>query len=286
MVLPEGLVGQNGHRVAEIQAAGLLPHGQADAAVIVLPAKGLRQPRRFLAEKQPAVRGELGPGIVPRRLGGGKPQVVLCLRVQGEQCLQAFIVAHPDQVPVVQTRPAHGALGYVKAQGADQMQPAAGGGAGAGDIAAVLRDLRLDEDDVQHGTAPFCAKCRGIFLHFTDTLPIVMQRKWKFNRKMGFFANYFFESRFFRDRECKIPLIFSRAAVFFSKMKNFFLFLGKTLDFTRNAGIMKGKTERKGSVVPWDADSYRSAFPRGCFRQTADAAACSLLRRSQGGAAL
>ena len=55
MVLPEGLVGQNGHGVAEVQAAGFLPHGQADAAVIVLPAKGLRQPRRFLAEKQPGL---------------------------------------------------------------------------------------------------------------------------------------------------------------------------------------------------------------------------------------
>ena len=38
----------------------------------------------------------------------------------------------------------------VKPQGADQMQPAAGGGAGAGNVAAVLGNLRFYQYDVQH----------------------------------------------------------------------------------------------------------------------------------------
>ncbi len=33
----------------------------------------------------------------------------------------------------------------------------------------------------------------GYSFAFWDTLPIVMQWNWKFNRKMGFFANFFFD---------------------------------------------------------------------------------------------
>ena len=42
------------------------------------------------------------------------------------------------------------------AQRLHQMQPCAGGGAGAGDVAAVLGNLRLHKDDVEHGNGfPF-----------------------------------------------------------------------------------------------------------------------------------
>jgi hypothetical protein len=34
------------------------------------------------------------------------------------------------------------------------MKPAAGGGAGTGNVAAVLGDLRLDQNDIQHGSSP------------------------------------------------------------------------------------------------------------------------------------
>ncbi len=78
--------------------------------------------------------------------------------------------------------------------------------------------------------------------------------------------------------ECKIFLIISGFAAVCFGMKKFFLFLGKTLDFIRNAGIMKLKKERKGSEVPWDAELSGSAFLRACVLQTADAAACYLLR--------
>ena len=53
-------------------------------------------------------------------------------------------------MPVVKTCPFDSFVGYVKAKGADQMQPCAGGGAGTGDIAAVLRDLGLYQNDIQH----------------------------------------------------------------------------------------------------------------------------------------
>ncbi len=53
-------------------------------------------------------------------------------------------------MPIVQSRPAHRLFTDVKAQGADEVQPAAGGGTGAGDIAAVLGNFRFDQYDIQH----------------------------------------------------------------------------------------------------------------------------------------
>ena len=53
-------------------------------------------------------------------------------------------------MPVVQSGPLDGLFRNIKAQGFDQVQAAAGGGTGAGNIAAVLWNLRLKEHDVQH----------------------------------------------------------------------------------------------------------------------------------------
>ena len=39
-------------------------------------------------------------------------------------------------------------------EGTDEMQAAAGGGAGAGDVAAVLRDLGLHQNHIQHRDPP------------------------------------------------------------------------------------------------------------------------------------
>ena len=53
-------------------------------------------------------------------------------------------------MPIVQSRPAYRLFTDVKAQGADEVQPTAGGGTGAGDIAAVLGNFRFDQYDIQH----------------------------------------------------------------------------------------------------------------------------------------
>ena len=79
------------------------------------------------------------------------------------------------QMPVVQPGPLDGPVGDVEAQRADEVQAAAGGGAGAGDVAAVLRYLRLYQYDMQH-TRP------NSFLRY---LLIVMQKKRKCNYKIG-----------------------------------------------------------------------------------------------------
>ena len=87
-----------------------------------------------------------------------------------------------------------------------------------------------------------------------------MQRKWKFNRKIGFFAEKFCNYRFLHPESAKFFYICENATMFFGTLKIFFAFRGKTLDFMRNAVIMKGKTERKGCVVPWDVKWHGSEF--------------------------
>jgi hypothetical protein len=55
-------------------------------------------------------------------------------------------------MPVVKPCPPDGLLRNVEAQRTDQMQTAAGGGAGSGDIATVLGDLGFHQYDIQQET--------------------------------------------------------------------------------------------------------------------------------------
>lgn len=57
-------------------------------------------------------------------------------------------------MPVVKTRPFYGTIGDVEAQRTDKMQRASRGGAGAGNVAAVLGDLRFDQHNVKHTGQP------------------------------------------------------------------------------------------------------------------------------------
>jgi phage tail tape-measure protein len=59
-------------------------------------------------------------------------------------------------VPVVKTGTADRLLRDIEAQGPDQVQTRAGGGTGAGDVSAVLRDLRLHKHHIQQRSSPQC----------------------------------------------------------------------------------------------------------------------------------
>ena len=55
-------------------------------------------------------------------------------------------------MPVIQARTLHPLIVNRKAERLDQVQHAARRRAGAGDVARVLRDLRLNQNNMQHGT--------------------------------------------------------------------------------------------------------------------------------------
>ena len=135
--LAECLIGENSDRVGQVQAAGLRPHGDAEAPVWMGLPEPQGQAGGFLAEKEPASVPKLGLGVIPRCLGGGQPKVRNLVFVK--EVLYAIIDAQVHHVPIIQPRPLHCPVADVKAQGADQMQTAAGGGAGAGDISRQMQ---------------------------------------------------------------------------------------------------------------------------------------------------
>jgi hypothetical protein len=111
-------------------------------------AEPLRQTGCLLSEEQKAVVPKDSLGIVPRRLGGSQPQIRGW--VLGKEVVQIRVDTQIHHGPVIQSGPADRFLTDVEAQRLYQMKAAAGGGTGAGNIAAVLRDLRFYKYNIQH----------------------------------------------------------------------------------------------------------------------------------------
>ena len=117
---------------------------------------GLLEPERLgqsgglLAEEEQAPVPNGWIGIASGALGGGQPDVFRLLGA--EELIQVVPHVKVHQVPVVQPRPLHRFFTDVKAQRLDQMEPCPRGGAGPGDVAGILRDLRLYQDDIEQTT--------------------------------------------------------------------------------------------------------------------------------------
>ena len=79
-------------------------------------------------------------------------------------------------MPVVEPGALHGLVRNVEAERLDEVQPRTGRGAGARDVAAILRDLRLNEHDIQHGTIP----------PFSESLLIIPLKVYEINHKTHF----------------------------------------------------------------------------------------------------
>ena len=95
-----------------------------------------------------------------------------------EEVFQILVVRNLHQVPVVQAAALHvppdGALGDVEAQGADQMEAGAGGGAGAGDVPAVLGNLRFHQYDVQHRGPPAFSQNSVIVIYYLNKFNYIL----------------------------------------------------------------------------------------------------------------
>ena len=71
-------------------------------------------------------------------------------RLVGLERLPVGMLMHVELLPVVHAGPAQMPVADLESQGMNEVQPRAGDGAHATDVAGVLRDLRLEEHDVQH----------------------------------------------------------------------------------------------------------------------------------------
>ena len=82
-------------------------------------------------------------------------------------------------MPVVQPRALDGAVGNIEPEGLDEVQMRPRRRAGARDIAAVLRDLRLDEHDIQHDSTSSTRK----FYHCTAKILRIQPKMQSFETK-------------------------------------------------------------------------------------------------------
>ena len=106
--------------------------------------------RTSLSEEQIRAVGVVGLIVASgrfRRKQAHTPDVVL-----RKEVVQIFIVPHIDEVPVVEPRALDRLIGNVKAERADQVQHASRRRAGSCDVAGIGRNLRLDQNHMQHKT--------------------------------------------------------------------------------------------------------------------------------------
>ena len=150
--LPQRLIDRNGHSIAQIQTSGFLTHRDAHTFFVMGIQKIFGKTFGLLAEEQVATVGEACFCIAPGCFCGKTPKFFDI--VFGEEVIQIVIDSHIYQMPVVQSCPADSLLGNVKTQRADQMQHSAGGGAGAGNVAAVLGDLRFMQYNIEQNVSP------------------------------------------------------------------------------------------------------------------------------------
>ena len=80
--------------------------------------------------------------------------------VAGKKFIQAAVQGDVQQVPVIQPGALQLFVFNGKAHGPHQVQPRARGGAGACNVAGVLRNLRLHQHDVQ-----LLQSSRFLFVH-------------------------------------------------------------------------------------------------------------------------
>jgi len=137
--LSECLVEDDGGGGGEVEAPLAGDHGDGVEVVgVLLPEVGW-EAVGFGSEDEEGIGRVGGGGVVffgvagEEEVGGGEVEGV------GELEL--------DFIPVVEAGSFHAAVGDGEAERADEEEAGVGGGAGAGDVARVLGNLRLEEDD-------------------------------------------------------------------------------------------------------------------------------------------
>jgi hypothetical protein len=143
----------------------------------MLLQKLLGQPLGLLAEHQKDVLGIHRIGITGGSLGG--EVVTYRAGIFPVEILYVLVNVQIQMLPVIQPRPLHIAVIQRVSQGFDEMQGAMGGGAGAGDVPRILRDLGLQKDnvDVMHSRFPFQNKYYLVYyITFFTKMQLFLQK--------------------------------------------------------------------------------------------------------------
>ena len=146
--LPQDLIASDRDRIREVQRPRLVDHRDPHAAVGIPHQDVLRDTARFLAEDDVRAVGVGDLAVDMPRLGG--EEKVFSAFCFFKEIVDTVVVGDVDEIPVVESRAFEVAVGDLKAERTHQMQSGAGGGAGAGDVAGVLRDLGLKYHDIEN----------------------------------------------------------------------------------------------------------------------------------------
>ena len=146
--LAQGFVQDERGGVGEVERAQSAAHGDAERAVGVAVDERFGQAFCFLAEDQEVAVAVFDVGIA---FFGflGEVEVSSALGA-GEEVVEVVVVRQVELVPIVEPRALELCVGYLKAHRLDYMQCRAGAGAGARDVARVLRDLGLYQNNIKH----------------------------------------------------------------------------------------------------------------------------------------
>jgi hypothetical protein len=150
--LADGLVDGGADGGGEVEGALADDHGEGDEAIGVGFEDGWGQAAGFFAEDEVVAGVELDLPGGAGGFGGEDPSAALSGWARGVAVGgPGLVLGGPEARPVVEACAAAGLLGGIKAEGLDEMEGAPRSDAGAADVARVVRDLRLVEDDVEQG---------------------------------------------------------------------------------------------------------------------------------------
>ena len=171
-MLPEIFVDDDRHAVGEVERARVCAHRYAHAIVVIGVQDVLGQSLCLSAEKDVAIslviHLAMGVSGLGRRVQKLRARVCLrhfevgrdvaCVRrlvaeVCGEEGVHVGISAHVRDLPIVETAAFEIFVFPAESARLDDVQDRAGRRAGADDVAGVVGDLGVDQDDVDHASA-------------------------------------------------------------------------------------------------------------------------------------
>lgn len=146
------LVNRHRDRICKIEGTDLTRHRQPHAFAVMLFQKRFRKPLRLLAEHKKIPFPVRDVAVRVFCFCRKKPKTPV--GKTGKDILDAVIIRNVDKMPVIQSRPFQIFVRNLESERADEMQSASRRRASAHDIAGVLRDLRLYQNDIEHALIP------------------------------------------------------------------------------------------------------------------------------------
>ena len=118
----------------------------------------------------------LSLGVALRGFGAEAPHLLNIILFK--EFAQILVVPNLQLIPIVQAGPADRLFRDIKPQRTDQMQPGTYSGTGSGNIAAVLGNFRLHQDDIEHTShlEPFSGASALAFLLYVKLLAKSIQK--------------------------------------------------------------------------------------------------------------